>query len=681
VENNSFDIVAHNASRIRESRIVQDAPQRWLRFRHLLTATGVVVLVLVAYWPSLHGSFIWDDDFWTTIPMQKYSSLEGLLQMLITPTNQLHQYAPLTAASFWVDFHLWGFGTFAYHLENLLLHLLSVLLLWELLRRFDVPGAGFAAILFAIHPINVESVAWITERKNVLSLPLYLGSLLFYCRLKGFWGIGAPTGLKPVISWQYVAAFLLFLLAFQAKATVFALPAVLLLIGWWRLGEIRWRRDIVPTLPFFLISLTVGFATEWIERNPMGANGTDFDLSFATRCLIAGHAFWFYLQKLLWPASLCFNYPKWQIDVVSLTQWMFPLGAVGLLIVLWLFRARLGRGPFAAVLYFVGTALPLLGFVSAYYIRYSYVADHWTYLPNLSFYTLFSAISYGSAAERLLSPKLISACRIGLLTALSFLTSQQATIYRSDEAIWTDTVQKNPTSWMGWSYLGSYAQEHGDVDLAMKYYYRSTEIHPSFEACYNLGKLLFFHGRANEAIPQLRKSIELRPDLALTHQDLGIILASQGSLEEAVVEYRRAIQLSPQRAYSHYCLGAALERLKQPERAAQEYEESLRLQPDLPEALRNLAWIRATDQNPQLRDAVASIALAEKACQLTKYQESLSVSTLAAAYAEAGRWQEAVETAKRALTIALKTNDLEQAVLCRKLINEFEAKHAHRQTE
>jgi hypothetical protein len=247
----------------------------------LLLALGLGLAILFAYFPCLNGTFVWDDASWTLNLAKYFQGLSGL-GTIWTHLTVLQQYYPLTGTCFWIDYQLWGFWTLPYHVENVLLHILAAFLFFKLLDRLMVPGASFAAALFALHPMMVESVAWITERKNVLSLVLFLAGLLSYGRFTAFWGAGAASGGKNpgIVGRQaYAYALLLFLAAYLAKATAFAFPAVVLLICWWKRGVLRWRQDVAPTLPFFAIGVGLGLLTFWVERNHVGAKGPDWDLS------------------------------------------------------------------------------------------------------------------------------------------------------------------------------------------------------------------------------------------------------------------------------------------------------------------------------------------------------------------------------------------------------------------
>jgi hypothetical protein len=379
----------------------------------------IVLLVFLAYLPALRGGFVWDDDSWTTKLAALFQNASGLRLIWCNP-NALQQYYPLSGMTFWLDYQLWKFWTTPYHVENVLLHLLAALLFWRLLLRLHLPGAWLASAIFALHPVMVESVAWITDRKNVLSLTLYLAALLAYLRYaQGVTGDKCQVTRTDSIlsrvtchpSLFYGLALFLFLAALRAKTTAFSLPAVILLIDWWQHGQIRWRADVLPTLRFFAMAFGLCAVTAWLEKHHVGAQGSDFDLTFPQRCLIAGHAFWFYLGKLFWPANLCFVYPRWQPNPGSGWQWLYPLTAIGALITLWLVRGRIGRGPVTALFFFVGTLFPVLGFMNAYGMRYSFVWDHWVYLSALGIIALVAALVVRMAESLRMPAVVYGVCR------------------------------------------------------------------------------------------------------------------------------------------------------------------------------------------------------------------------------------------------------------------------------
>ena len=289
------------------------------------------------------------------------------------------QYYPLLHSAFWVEHNLWGDATLGYHLVNILLHAAAAVMVALVLRRLSVPGAYLAAAVFALHPVHVESVAWITELKNTLSIVFYLGAVLSYLAFdrtrKTRWWLGALG---------------LFVLGLMSKTTAATLPAALLVIFWWQRGRLSWQRDVRPLAPFFVLGLLAGLLTAWVERKLIGAEGAAFDLTIVERCLLAGRAIWFYLGKLFWPTELIFIYPRWQVSQAVWWQYLFPAAALLLLAGLWALRRRC-RGPLAGLLFFVGTLLPALGFCNVYPFLYSFVADHFQYLASLGPITLAAA--------------------------------------------------------------------------------------------------------------------------------------------------------------------------------------------------------------------------------------------------------------------------------------------------
>jgi len=729
----------------------------------------IVLLVFLAYLPALHGGFVWDDDAWTTNLSVLFQDPSGLRSIWFQPTA-LQQYYPLSGTTFWLDYQLWKFWTTPYHVENVLLHALAALLFWRLLLRLQVSGAWLASALFALHPVMVESVAWITERKNVLSLVFYLGALLAYLRYAP--GVtGNPPSpsfrLRPAsarqagtagkckvtrtdsilsrvtcpVSLFYGLAFLLFLGALLAKTTTFSLPAAILLIGWWQRGQIRWRADVLPTLPFFALALGLCAVTAWLEKNHVGAEGSDFALTFPQRCLVAGRAFWFYLGSLFWPANLCFVYPRWQPNPGSGWQWLYPATALGTLFTLWLARGRMGRGPATALFYFVGTLFPVLGFMNAYGMRYSFVWDHWVYLSALGIIALVAALVVRTA-EWLRTPTAVFGFAIIVLPVLGLLTWRQAGMYTDKETLWRDTLAKNPDCWMGHSNLGSYLYNQGRIEEAMEHHQKAIQINPnSYEALSNLGVALAAKGRFDEAIENYRQAIQINPNNPITLNNLGIALAAKGRLDEAIENYRKAIQINPIfsealnnlgvalaarrqfdeaiknyrqaiRINPNYCealdnlgialtarrqfdeaienyrqairvnsnrpetffhLGMTLGQLGRTREAAAQYREALRLNPNLAGALNNLAWVLAASPDDALRNGAEAVRLAERACELTHYGEPLFIGTLAAAYAEAGRFPEAVTTAEKAEQLATTAGTKKLVEKTRQLLEFYRA--------
>ena len=305
------------------------------------------VVTILAYQPAWHGGVLWDDE--PHIGGPELRTLDGLRRIWFVPRTT-QQYYPLLHTSFWLQQRLWGDSTTGYHIVNLLLHIGCVVLVLRILRRLRIPGAELAAIIFALHPVNVETVAWITERKNTLSALFALASTLWYLKFD-------ETRSRR----SYALALGLFFLGLLSKAAIVTLPLALLAIFWWKRGTISWRRDVVPLIPLFFFSAASGLMTRWVEYGNIGYRASTLALSPIDRCLIAGRAFWFYLWKLLWPSNLMFVYPRWEINATVWWQYIFPLAVLGLLALLWSLR-RWSRAPLAGVLVYIVLLLPSLGF-------------------------------------------------------------------------------------------------------------------------------------------------------------------------------------------------------------------------------------------------------------------------------------------------------------------------------
>ena len=283
-------------------------------------ALALPFAALAAYWPALMGGFVWDDDGHVTRP--ELRPLHGLWRIWTEP-GATQQYYPVLHSAFWAEQRLWGDSALGYHLVNVLLHLLGCLLLYKVLRRLAVPGALLAATVFALHPVCVESVAWISEQKNTLSTVFYLGAALAYLdfddrRLRG----------------RYALATALFVLALLSKSVTASLPAALLVVFWWKRGSLAWKRDVRALVPWFSLSAVAAAVTPWVESRYVGASSSAYPLGPVERLLVAGRAAWFYLGKIVWPADLVFIYPRWTVDVHTAWQIAFPLAAAAALAVL-----------------------------------------------------------------------------------------------------------------------------------------------------------------------------------------------------------------------------------------------------------------------------------------------------------------------------------------------------------
>lgn len=646
--------------------------------RDWFLALLLVLVTLLAYQPAWNGKPIWDDDEHMTKP--ELRSLPALVHIWTKP-GTTQQYYPLVHSVFWVGHKIWKDALLPYHLVNILLHSLSALLLFRILLELKVPGAWLAAAIFALHPVHVESVAWISELKNTLSGVFFLSSVFFYLRFD-----------QKRNSLVYSAALLLFFLGLLSKTVIATLPAAILVMLWWQRGKLSAKRDVVPLLPFFLIGITAGFFTAWVERKFIGAHGQAFDFSFIDRCLIAGRAFWFYLFKLLWPAQLTFIYPRWDIRHAIWWQYLFPLAALLLVATLWLLRRR-WRGPLAAVLLFAGMLFPALGFFNVYPFVFSFVADHFQYLASIAVIT-FVAAGITLLLDRCQDRHRVFArlVPVALVIALSALTWRQSHLYADPVALYQSTLRDNPDCWMAHNNLGNVLLHKGQTDEAAAHYRKVLQLLPEdADAHNNLGNALLQQGAPAEAITHYRKALDLRPNDADAENNLGSALVREGLLDaaiphfqkalelrenradrhdaeirfnlgnallrnrqidEATVQYQKAIEISPAYVEAHTNLGIAAQLQGRFAQAIAEYEKTLQLDPQSLPTRNNLAALLATCPDVSLRNGARAVQVAQQAVQLSGGQDAMSFRTLAAAYAESGQFAEAIAAAESALQLA-----------------------------
>jgi tetratricopeptide (TPR) repeat protein len=629
-----------------------------------LQALILVGAVVLAYQPAWHAGLIWDDDRHITLPALR--SWNGLVRIW-TQLGATQQYYPLVHSVFWVEHKLWGDSTAGYHWLNILLHAFSALLLVKILRQLKIPGAWLAAALFALHPVEVESVAWISELKNTLSGVFYLSAALAYLRFDRNRNGG-----------YYAIALGLFLLGLLSKTVIASLPAALLVVFWWQRGKLSWKQDVLPLIPFFIAGIGAGLLTAWVERRFIGAEGSEFHFSLIERFLIAGRDIWFYLAKLIWPVNLAFMYPRWNVSQTAWWQYLFPVTVLLLWgVLIW----RRWRGPLAGLLFFVATLFPALGFFNVYPFRYSFVADHFQYLASLGPLTLAAAlldkfVGRSGAAKRV--------TYASVLLLLGVLTWRQCRNYADSETLWRATLKSTPTSTIArnnlshalldkgrWddsislsqevlagnpgdpvarNNLGFALLEQGRVDDSMACFQQAIAAQPNGpEAYYNLGRACLKKDQYEAAITHFQTAVRLRPDFANAYCNLGYALLQEGRIPAAISNYQQSLALEPDYPLAHNDLGGILLRLGETNQARSHFERAVRLAPDFVEARYNLGGLLLAAG--QLDEALSQY---EKVAQLRPQlaEAHFMLGKLAAAYARAGRPDRAVAVATRALQLA-----------------------------
>ncbi len=592
---------------------------------------ALLVCSLAAYARAIAGGFIWDDDSYI-LNNETLNSAAGLWRIWFE-IGATPQYYPLVFTTFWVENHLWGHWSHGYHVVNVLLHTGTAWMLWRILSRLEIPGAAAAAFIFALHPVHVESVAWITERKNVLSGFFYMLAAWAFLRFSPFMLDPARSNASPSSTvlatnarWGYYGlALSLFCCALFSKTVTATLPAALLLVYWWKTGCIS-RRNVIAVIPMLALGAAAGQLTAWVEAHHVGTKFISLDFSPAERVLIAGRAVWFYLGKLLWPHPLTFIYYRWTLDTTSLLQWAFPAAAALLLATVTAWVRRLGRGPLTAALFFGGTLFPALGFVSVFPMRYSFVADHFQYLASIGPIVLLCAAGT-LGLRRLPSGPAVGFALMGVLCILlGLLTFRQGGVYRDLVTLWVDTLDKNPDATMARNNLGAEYQRQGKLDeaiacytealshpdcydrpdvltnlakawtlkgdyaRAIEFYEQALILRPDFpKARSNLGAILQRVGRAREAEPHLRAAVESNSGNPLAWNNLGSVLLELGRAQEGLESLKKAAALRPDLPDAHYNTGNALFKLRRSDEAIAAYSEAIRLDPNYVDAYVNRA--------------------------------------------------------------------------------------------
>jgi len=565
--------------------------------RDIMVCLLFVTALMIVYIPAIKSGYIWDDDYYITdnLHLRSWDGLKNIwFKLGATP-----QYYPMVHTIFWLEYHLWELNPFGYHLINVLFHAANAFLLWMVLRRLEISGSLFIAAIFAFHPVQVESVAWITEYKNTVSGFFYLSAILVYLRFykldETFGGKHLSDGMNAETkdgrgSWKlYVLCLLLYICALLSKTVAATMPAVLILLLWWKRERLR-LNDILLLVPFFLLSIVFGLVTIWVEKYNVGAIGEEWSLSFIDRFLVAGRALWFYAEKLLWPQRLTFIYPRWVINSAVWWQYIFPVTAASVMAGLWLLRQRIGKAPLVAVLFFAGTLFPALGFFNVYPHRFSFVADHFQYLATIGIIALVV-----SAAMKIYSrlgserTSLGWACGLIVVTILGILTWKQGHIYKDRETLYRDTIAKNEQCWMAYNNLGVELDKQDRLEEAVEHFLKALQIKPDYvDAHYSLGVVLEKQGRKEAAMDHYLQALRINPNYVRAQYNIGLSLSKQGRLEEAVDYYMQALRINPEYVDAHYNLANILIKQGRTREAIDHYRRVLRINPDYAEAHNNL---------------------------------------------------------------------------------------------
>lgn len=573
--------------------------------RSAIAGGGLLILIVFAvYWPILHGGFVFDDVVLICNSTMIHAR-DGLYRIWFT--SEAPDYWPVTYTAWWFQWRVFGSNAAGYHVVNVAMHAVDAVLVWIVLRRLNIPGAWPAALLFGIHPVNVTTVAWISEQKNTLSMLFYAVSVLFYLKFD-------EQGRRKC----YILSLFAFLLALLSKTSVVTGPVVLLGCVWWKRGRID-RRDVLRSLPFFALSLAAACVTIAQQRPGLMQTGEPDPGNLPVQIATACRALWFYLDKTLLPLNLMLIYPNWTIEATQWTSYVPVVATAGCFGLLWWNRQRWGRPLLFSLGYFVVTLFPILGFFHQAY-RFSHVADQWLYGAMIGVLALVSAAAvkvWRRLNVRWRRIEMVAA--IAAFVALSLATWHRNPVFASQESLWRDTVARNPDAWMAYNNLGVAYGEKGKLD---------------------------------EAIQQYRRALELKPDFVDVYNNLGNVLAAQGKYDEAIENYERALRIQPLSADAHEHLAEIYWHKGKVPEAIMHWNRALKLEPDSADVLNNLAWALATTDPGQGGDPGRAVILARHACDLTDNRDPTYPDTLSVAEAAAGQFTDAVATAQKALDMA-----------------------------
>ena len=566
-----------------------------------LAVLALGLLVIGSYFPAFFAGFVWDDEAFTEAAAVREAS--GLWKIWFSPRaieNEGH-YWPLVYSTFWLEHKLWGCAPAGYHAVNVALHLANTLLLWRLAGRLAVPGAWFLAAVFAVHPLHVESVAWVIERKDLLSGLFYLAAFLAWIRFveepgpdtggvasretRRLRDRGHPPGRRGPLRRRYLLAMVLFVLAMLCKSIAVTLPAALLILQWWKQGRVT-GTDLLRLAPFFAVGLAIAVAdvSFYNAREPVS-----LDYSPVERLLIAARALWFYAGKLLWPAELIVIYPHWEVGASDPLGWILVAAGIAVAAALWFLRHRIGRGPLAGMAFFVVTLSPVLGFVDYGYMQFSFVADRYQYLAGIGVTAVLAgAAAHGAGHLPEAWRKAAAGAAVAVLFILGALTWRQAEIYRDEVTFFTYVVSHNPAARGAQGNLGTALLEARRPEEALAAIQVAVKQDPDdVKAHANAGAALVRTGRLEEAEERLRHALGLDPRHTIALQNLAESLRKQGRFEEALEYYRAAMETDAGNPMPYAGMGDALFRLGRYEESLHSIDRALALEPGL-EPMRTL---------------------------------------------------------------------------------------------
>jgi Tfp pilus assembly protein PilF len=641
------------------------------RWERKLLYAGIILLAgLFVAAPAFHGTWLWDDD-------QEITANPALVQMksagdslwAIWHGDVGADYLPVKSTILWLEYQFWGINNTGYHLATTFFHLINALLIWLLFRKLGLRAAWVGGLLFAIHPILVESVAWVSEQKNTLSLAFLLPSMIFYLRFDERLRDNKPDSAL----WNYMAALLFFTASLLSKSSGVMMPFTLLLFAWWKYSDMSWKdllcfaalgcglamvlgvaiyiwredsdallklsqslwkedsdmllklllslisgvllgygwwllkerhwRDVLHSVyaaaPFFIIAIVISLVTIHFQFDK--AIGSEGIPKPESTTLNAGVLIFFYTWKSLIPFDLCPIYPQWQFNRHD--NWylfgFWPLLA-GLLLWFWYNRHTWGKHVLFGYGFFLIYLVPVLGFVTMSYMRITWAADHFLYIPVIGLIAL--AVALLDKLYPLIPPVYKKGTLIAIILTLAVTTGYShfySGIFANEAAMWTYTLSKNENAWQAHSRYGKVLLDSGNIDAAFYHIFHSNRLRPDLaETNNNMGVLLMQKNRPLESIPYMEKAANIMPAAIPFRVNLANLLANTGHADQALPHYQYLLQRDPNNPMFHTNYGFALYVLGQRDRAIAEYRTALNIDPNFQSAKKNLDMALNNEKPP-----------------------------------------------------------------------------------
>ncbi len=538
--------------------------------KNIVAIVSLTALVGVVYYPAIDGTLLWD-DWQYTVGNPFLGSWEGLLQIWKAPHTGGLPYFPLTFSTFWLEHYLWGGNLWFDHILSILLHIGNAFLVIKVLQKLRLQGGWWVAALFALHPVHAESVAWVSERSNVLSTFFYLLTLHCYLRfLQDF-------------RWKsYWMAQGFFLLALFAKPATCMLPVILILLTHYLQKRLS-IKILLPVLPFFIFALIVGLLTIHAESQ-MGINQVvELDFTVVQHFFLANHIFLFYLSKLLFPYPLMAAYPLWELELGTWnTFWpvLVNFGLIAALSMLW--WKNYGRAAYA-FLYFGVSLFPVLGFFNTSIFTKTYVADHFQYLPSLGIFVLIVQTGMWAIEKGGLHKTIGQWVGVSVLLVLGFLSWDRSFVFRSGELLWQDAIAKEPTLFTPYRMLGNIYLQHGKYQMAVEQLSQAIKNKGDGEypeAYFDRGSAYTLLQQHEQAIADFTQLIQWNENDYKAYSNRGVIYLNTKQYAAAIADFTKVIELAPNPAKSYHGRGTAYFQLGSYQQAVEDYTKSIEFYPD-----------------------------------------------------------------------------------------------------